>query len=78
MSKGITVVSEDTIDSLLQSQLLEIGETGISEEIRGGHILVSETEGLPIWVGGKVSIMLNQQEILIKRKQRGLGIGTED
>ena len=72
MTKGITEVTEDTIDSILHSQLLELEETGISQNIRGGHILMSETEAVPVWVGGKVTIMLNENEILIKKKQRNM------
>ena len=78
MSKGITEVKEDTIDSILHNQLLELEESGISENIRGGHILMSETEAIPVWVGGKVTIMLNEKEILIKKKQRDLEIVSEE
>ena len=78
MSKGITEVTEDTIDSILHSQLLELEETGISENIRGGHILMSKTEAVPVWVGGKVTIMLNEREISIKKKQRNLEIVSEN
>ena len=45
MSKGITEVKEDTIDSILHNQLLELEESGISENIRGGHILMSRNGG---------------------------------
>ena len=78
ISKGITEVTEDTIDSILHSQSLELEETGISENIRGGHIIMSDTEAVPVWVGGKVTIMLNEKEILIKKKQRNLEILSED
>ena len=78
ISKGITKVTEDTIDSILHSQSLELEETGISENIRGGHILMSDTEAVPVWVGGKVTIMLNEKEVLIKKKQRNLEILSED
>ena len=77
ISKGITEVTEDTIDSILHSQSLELEETGISENIRGGHIVMSDTEAVPVWVGGKVTIMLNEKEILIKKKQRNLEILSE-
>lgn len=78
ISKGITEVTEDTIDSILHSQSLELEEAGISENIRGGHILMSDTEAVPVWVGGKVTIMLNEKEVLIKKKQRNLEILSED
>ena len=78
ISKGITDVTEDTIDSILHSQSLELEETGISENIRGGHIIMSNTEAVPVWVGGKVTIMLSEKEILIKKKQRNLEILSED
>ena len=78
ISKGITEVTEDTIDSILHSQSLELEETGISENIRGGHIIMSDTEAVPVWVGGKVTIMLSEKEILIKKKQRNLEILSED
>ena len=77
ISKGITEVTEDTIDSILHSQSLELEETGISENIRGAHIIMSDTEAIPVWVGGKVTIMLNEKEILIKKKQRNLEILSE-
>ena len=78
ISKGITDVTEDTIDSILHSRSLELEETGISENIRGGHIIMSNTEAVPVWVGGKVTIMLSEKEILIKKKQRNLEILSED
>ena len=78
ISKGITEVTEDTIDSILHSRSLELEETGISENIRGGHIIMSNTEAVPVWVGGKVTIMLSEKEILIKKKQRNLEILSED
>ena len=78
ISKGITEVTEDTIDSILHSRSLELEETGISENIRGGHIIMSDTEAVPVWVGGKVTIMLSEKEILIKKKQRNLEILSED
>ncbi|DAC30912.1 MAG TPA: hypothetical protein D7H74_01790 [Candidatus Poseidoniales archaeon] len=78
ISKGITKVTEDTIDSILHSQSLELEDIGISENIRGGHIVMSDTDALPVWVGGKVTIMLNEKEILIKKKQRNLEIHSED
>ena len=78
ISKGITEVTEDTIDSILHSQSLELEETAISENIRGGHFIMSDTEAVPVWVGGKVTIMLNEKEILIKKKQRNLEILSED
>ena len=68
----------DTIDSILHSQSLELEETCISEDIRGGHILMSKTEAIPVWVGGKVTIMLNKKEIFIKKKQRNLEIINEN
>ena len=39
---------------------------------------MSETEAIPVWVGGKVTIMLNEKEILIKKKQRDLEIVSEE
>ena len=39
---------------------------------------MSDTEAVPVWVGGKVTIMLNEKEILIKKKQRNLEILSED
>ena len=72
LTKGITVVEEDVIDSILQSQFLDKDEINLPEQIRGGHIIASKSDSVPIWVGGKVTLMLNQSEILIKLRQRGL------
>ena len=45
-------------------------------EIRGGHILL-EGDGecsVPVWIGGRVSLMITEQEKRILRAKRGLPI----
>ena len=72
LSKGLSVVSEESLDSLLQDKSISKEEVGIPSGISGGHILVSETDAVPVWVGERVTLMLNDQEVLIRMTQRTL------
>ena len=74
---GKSVVSSEVIDKLLTG--LEPPAYEISLElnkIRGGHILVEENEEicLPVWIGGRVSLMISEQERRILRAKRKLPI----
>ena len=72
LSKGLSVVSEESLDSFLQDKSISKEEVGIPSGISGGHILVSESDAVPVWVGDRVTLMLNDQEVLIRMTQRGL------
>ena len=74
---GKSVVSSEVIEKLLTG--LEPPAYEISLElnkIRGGHILVEENEDicLPVWIGGRVSLMISEQERRILRAKRKLPI----
>ena len=74
---GKSVVSSEVIEKLLTG--LEPPAYEISLElnkIRGGHILVEENGDicLPVWIGGRVSLMISEQERRILRAKRKLPI----
>ena len=74
---GKSIVSSEVIEKLLTG--LEPPAYEISLElnkIRGGHILVEENEDicLPVWIGGRVSLMISEQERRILRAKRKLPI----
>ena len=66
------------VDGVLIDTLLEEGvapvEGGVPSDIKGGLILVDSGNGdcLPVWVGGKISLMLGSSERLLLALQRGL------
>ena len=66
------------VDGVLIDTLLEEGgapvEGGVPGDIKGGLILVDSGNGdcLPVWVGGRISLMLGSSERLLLALQRGL------
>jgi hypothetical protein len=62
------------IDSLLEEGDAPIEEDGVLEGVRGGHILIDSQNGdcVPVWVGGRISLMLGKAERLLLSLQRGL------
>jgi|TARA_B100000085_G_C18548997_1_gene515067 NOL1/NOP2/sun family putative RNA methylase len=73
LSTGVTDISGDLLDNLLLRKSLTKEEIGISSDISGGHILVSGTDAIPVWVGERVTLMVNDKEVMIRMSQRGLG-----
>ena len=68
---GFTEVSRSAIDSvLLGEEPLPSVIEGL-EEVRGGHILTCGDLCVPVWIGGRVSLMLNDSEKTIIHSQRG-------
>jgi hypothetical protein len=72
------------VDGVLIDTLLEEGgapvEGGVPSDIKGGLILVDSGNGdcLPVWVGGKISLMLGSSERLLLALQRGLTINQNE
>ena len=69
------------VDSALIDSLLEEGDALIEERhglegMRGGRILIDSQNGdcVPVWVGGRISLMLGSAERLLLTLQRGLTI----
>ncbi len=62
------------IDSLLEDGDASIEEGGGLEGVRGGRILIDSQNGdcVPVWVGGRISLMLGKAERLLLSLQRGL------
>nr|AIE95009.1 tRNA and rRNA cytosine-C5-methylase family protein (NSUN2) [uncultured marine group II/III euryarchaeote AD1000_55_C01] len=61
------------IDTLLEEEGAPV-EGGVPGDIKGGLILVDSGNGdcLPVWVGGRISLMLGNSERLLLALQRGL------
>ena len=72
------------VDGVLIDTLLEEGgapvENGVPGDIKGGLILVDSGNGdcLPVWVGGRISLMLGSSERLLQAMQRGLTINQNE
>ena len=74
---GKPIVSSEVIDRLLNGIEPPAYEISLElDKIRGGHILVEENEKscLPVWIGGRVSLMISEQERRILRAKRNLPI----
>ena len=73
------------VDSALIDSLLEEGDAVIEERyglegVRGGRILIDSHNGdcVPVWVGGRISLMLGSAERLLLTLQRGLTINENN
>ena len=73
------------VDSALIDSLLEEGDAMIEERhglegMRGGRILIDTQNGdcVPVWVGGRISLMLGSAERLLLTLQRGLTINQNN
>ena len=73
------------VDSALIDSLLEDGDALIEERhglegMRGGRILIDSQNGdcVPVWVGGRISLMLGSAERLLLTLQRGLTINQNN
>ena len=74
---GKSEVSSQVIDELLMGKEPPAYEISLElNKIRGGHILVEENQGtcFPVWIGGRVSLMISEQERRISRAKRKLPI----
>jgi 16S rRNA C967 or C1407 C5-methylase (RsmB/RsmF family) len=74
---GKSEVSSQVIDELLMGKEPPAYEINLElNKIRGGHILVEENQGtcFPVWIGGRVSLMISEQERRISRAKRKLPI----
>ena len=62
------------VDSLLEEGDAPIEEGGVFEGIRGGRILIDSQNGdcVPVWFGGRISLMLGSAERLLLTLQRDL------
>ena len=72
---GKSIVSSEVIDNLLTGLEPPAYEINLElNKIRGGHILVEENEEscLPVWIGGRVSLMISEQERRVLRAKRKL------
>ncbi|MGY8645488.1 MAG: RsmB/NOP family class I SAM-dependent RNA methyltransferase [Candidatus Poseidoniales archaeon] len=74
---GKSEVNTQVINELLSGKEPPAYEISLElDQIRGGHILFEENHDicLPVWIGGRVSLMISEQERRILRAQRGLPI----
>ena len=75
---GFTEVSQAAIDSILVGEEpLPSAIEGL-EDVRGGHVLTCGDLCIPVWIGGRVSLMLSDSEKTIIHSQRGLSDQIEE
>jgi len=75
IEKGCTEVPSKVIDSLLSGDEPEptLVSTKLSSK-RGNFLLVDESDGttIPVWIGGRVSLMMRTAEVHVLRLIRGI------
>ena len=78
---GKSEVNSHVINELLIGKEPPAYEISLElDQIRGGHLLVEENEGacLPVWIGGRVSLMISEQERRILRAKRKLPLVLDE
>ena len=81
IEKGRTEVPSKVIDSLLSGD--EPEPTAASSKLaseRGNFLLVDESDGttIPVWIGGRVSLMMRTAEVHVLRLMRGIIVNQEE
>ena len=81
IEKGRTEVPSKVIDSLLSGD--EPEPTSVSTKLsseRGNFLLVDESDGttIPVWIGGRVSLMMRTAEVHVLRLMRGIIVNQEE
>ena len=81
IDKGRTEVSPKVIDSLLSGDEPEPSQ--VSQNListRGNFLLVDESDGttMPVWIGGRVSLMMRTAEVRVLRLMRGVKVNQEE
>ena len=71
----------EVIDSLLSGD--EPEPTSVSTKLsseRGNFLLVDETDGttIPVWIGGRVSLMMRTAEVHVLRLMRDIIVNQEE
>ena len=81
IKKGRTEVPSKVIDSLLSGD--EPEPTSVSTKLsseRGNFLLVDESDGtnIPVWIGGRLSLMMRNTEVHVLRLMRGIIVKQEE
>lgn len=73
-------VDSALIDSLLEEGNIPLEEGNVFEGDKGGRILIDSQNGdcIPVWVGGRISLMLGSAERLLLTLQRDLTINQNN
>ena len=81
VNEGYTEVPSKIIDSLLSGDEPDPSLVNISlASIRGNRLLVDESDGttIPVWIGGRVSLMMRASELHVLRVIRGIEVNEEE
>jgi hypothetical protein len=78
MKSGFTEVSLSVIDGILAGEEPVPSSIGELEGMRGGHLLTCEDLCIPVWIGGRVTLMLNESEKTVLHSQRGIVGNVEE
>ena len=81
IEQGLIEVPSKVIDSLLSGD--EPDPSLVSPELsskRGNFLLIDEVDGttIPVWIGGRVSLMMRIAEVHVLRLMRGIKIDEEE
>ena len=81
IKQGLTEVPSKVIDSLLSGD--EPDPSLVSPKlssVRGNFLLVDEANGntIPVWIGGRVSLMMRTAELYVLRRIRAIAVEEEE
>lgn len=81
VEQGKTRVPSKIIDSLLSGDEPDPSLVSPSLSlVRGNHLLIDELDGatIPVWIGGRVSLMMRAAEVHVLRLMRGIEVAEEE
>ena len=81
VEQGLTEVPSKVIDSLLSGD--EPDSSLVSPKLssnRGNFLLIDEVDRttIPVWIGGRVSLMMRTAEVHVLRLMRGITVDEEE
>ena len=78
---GKTIVNSKIIDSLLSGEEPEPSSIDSSlSSVRGNHLLIDNLDGttIPVWIGGRITLMMRKSEVRVLQEIRDIGHDSEE
>lgn len=78
---GKTIVNSKIIDSLLSGEEPEPSSVDSSlSSVRGNHLLIDNLDGttIPVWIGGRITLMMRKSEVRVLQEIRDIGHDSEE
>ena len=78
---GKTIVNSKIIDSLLSGEEPEPNSVDSSlSSVRGNQLLIDNLDGttIPVWIGGRITLMMRKSEVRVLQEIRDIGHDSEE